>query len=195
MEITFLKNLRRKAKYWWVGLLIGVLILCLGIWSLSVPVTTLLSLNILFIAGFIASGLGDIFYAFSVRKDRHDWGWILGSGIISLMLGLVLVSRPLESIIVLLLYVGFWATFQSVMMISSSIMMQRFGFKGWGWILTFGIIGILFSFVLITNPAFASSFIITLFAFSLVLYGIARIFYAFKLRGIYKIIKSEKLDI
>ncbi|EGJ71459.1 hypothetical protein Bcop_1256 [Bacteroides coprosuis DSM 18011] len=195
MEITFLKNLRRKAKYWWVGLLIGVLILCLGIWSLSVPVTTLFSLNILFIAGFIASGLGDIFYAFSVRKDRHDWGWILASGIISLMLGLVLVSRPLESIIVLLLYVGFWATFQSVMMISSSIMMQRFGFKGWGWILTFGIIGILFSFVLITNPAFASSFIITLFAFSLVLYGIARIFYAFKLRGIYKIIKSEKLDI
>lgn len=194
MEMSFLKNMRRTAKYWWVGLLVGILILILGVWCLSVPITTLISLNIIFIASFIASGISDIIYAFTIRKDVSEWGWILAGGVISLAVGLLLLSKPLESFVFLLLYVGFWASFQSIMTITASILMYKNGWKGWGWLLVLGIVGVVFSYFLILNPAFASGFILTLFAFSLILYGVTRIFYSFKLRNLNKIINSDLFD-
>ena len=192
MKHGLLSTIQRTAKYWWVGLLIGILILILGFWSFTVPVATLLSLNILFIVGFIVSGIGDISYAIAVRKESSDWGWILAGGIISLILGLALASRPLESVVILLLYVGFWVAFQAVMTIATSISMQRNGWKGWGWFLFLGILGVIFSILLITNPAYASGFIVALFSISLILYGVTRIYYSFKLRKLNQMFKSEE---
>lgn len=192
MEINIFERFRRKAHYWWVGLLIGLLMLGVGIWSLTVPAATLVTLNIVFIVSFIVGGIGDIFYAFYTRKDRHDWGWILVQGIVSLALGIVLAANPLESVYVLLFYVGFWMMFQSVMMVSSSFSMKRVNWSGWGWMLVLGIIGFIFSFILISNPAVATVFVVTLFSYALILYGCARVFFAFKLRTLHKEFLQEE---
>ena len=195
MKRSFLSTIQRKAKYWWVGLIIGILISFLGFWSFSVPVTTLIALNIVFIVSFIVSGLGDIMYAFAVRKVSSEWGWILAGGIISLVLGVILVSRPLESFLVLLFYVGFWVAFQSLMTIITSITMKRNQWKGWGWLLFLGIVGAIFSVFLIVNPVYTSRFIVALFSISLVMYGIVRIFYSFKLRQLKEMMKHENIDL
>lgn len=176
-------------------MIVGAIAVILGVWCLANPATTLGVLAALFVAGFLVSGIFEIIFAISNKDVLNGWGWTLASGIISVLFGLILLIMPIETITVLLFFVGFWAMFQSIWAIGSSIELQKSGVKGWGWILAFGIIGLIFSFILITNPLFAAGFIIYLFAFILLTYGFVRIFYGFKLRSIHKELeKAEKED-
>ncbi len=182
-----IKNTMKSAiKYWWTGLLVGVLSIVLGFWSIATPITTILALNILFIAGFLTSGIIDVFYAISMRKESNDWGIILASGLINLFIAFLLLSAKLDSFIILLLYVGFWFMFHSLTTIAMSIRMHKNRIKGWGYLLSLGILGLVLSFFLISNFEFATSFIVTLFAVSLMLYGIIRVIHALVLRGLQK---------
>lgn len=195
MKNYFLSSVKKTVKYWWISPIIGIIAIILGVLCLANPLTTLSMLAILFVAGFLASGIIEIIFAISNREVINGWGWTLASGIISVLFGLILLTMPIETITVLLFFVGFWAMFQSIWAIGSSIELQKSGVKGWGWILAFGIIGLIFSFILITNPLFAAGFIIYLFAFILLTYGFVRIFYGFKLRSIHKELeKAEKED-
>lgn len=176
------KIMKSTVKYWWTGLLVGAFAIFLGFWSIMTPLSTLVALNIIFIAGFLVSGVFDISYAISMRKENPDWGIILASGLINLLIGFLLLSSKVESFVVLLLYVGFWVMFHAIATIAMSIRMQKMKASGWGFMLLFGILGVILSFLLIANFGFASSFIVTLFSFSLILYGVSRIFHAFSLR-------------
>ncbi|WP_108821309.1 HdeD family acid-resistance protein [Dysgonomonas sp. Marseille-P4361] len=186
MKNYFLSSVKKAVKYWWISPIIGVIAIILGVLCLANPLTTLSMLAALFVAGFLISGLFEGVFAISNREVLNGWGWTLASGIISILFGLILLGMPIETITVLLFFVGFWAMFQSIWAIGSAIELQRSGIKGWGWVLAFGILGLIFSFILITNPLFAAGFIIYLFAFILLTYGFVRIFYGFRLRSIHK---------
>lgn len=192
MRNYFLSSVKKTVKYWWISPIIGVIAIILGVLCLANPLTTLSMLAALFVAGFILSGLFEVVFAISNKEILNGWGWTLASGIISILFGLILLVMPIETITVLLFFVGFWAMFQSIWAIGSAIELQKSGLKGWGWVLAFGIIGLIFSFILITNPLFAAGFIIYLFAFILLTYGFVRIFYGFRLRSIHK--ELEKID-
>lgn len=186
MKNYFLSSVKKAVKYWWISPIIGVIAIILGVLCLANPLTTLSMLAALFVAGFLISGLFEVVFAISNREVLNGWGWTLASGIISILFGLILLAMPIETITVLLFFVGFWAMFQSIWAIGSAIELQRSSIKGWGWVLAFGILGLIFSFILITNPLFAAGFIIYLFAFILLTYGFVRIFYGFRLRSIHK---------
>lgn len=189
MDDKFLETVKSKVKYWWVSLIIGILALVVGVWSVSMPVSTISILTIFFIASLMVSGISDIGFALANRKMINGWGWTLAIGIISLIFSFILLSRPIESILILVTLAGFWVMFVSIMSISGSVEMQRAGIKDWGWLLAFGILGIILAFILIVNPLFASSFIVGMFAISMICYGVVRIYYAFKMRKINKEIK------
>lgn len=192
MKNYFLSSVKKAVKYWWISPIIGVIAIILGVLCLANPLTTLSMLAAIFVAGFLISGLFEVVFAISNREVLNGWGWTLASGIISILFGLILLAMPIETMTVLLFFVGFWAMFQSIWAIGSAIELQRSGIKGWGWVLAFGILGLIFSFILITNPLFAAGFIIYLFAFILLTYGFVRIFYGFRIRTIHK--ELEKMD-
>ena len=190
MQDLLFTRFKRKAKNWWVGLLIGLLVMCVGFWSLSVPALTLVTLNIVFVTGFIAGGVLDISYSLAVRKDRNDWGWLMFNGIVSLILGILLASEPAMSIFILLLYVGIWMLIQSISIIMSAIRMKKVELSGWVWILVLGILTMVFSIILLSNPDVTSVFIVSLFSMSLVLYGFIRVIYAFVMLSLHRKIKK-----
>lgn len=180
-------SVRQAVKYWWVSPLVGIIAIILGLWCIGNPGETLAVLGALFIAGFLVSGIFEIFFSILNKKILKGWGWTLASGIINILFGLILLSIPIGTIAVLLFLVGFWVMFQSIWSISSSIELQRNGIKGWGWLLAFGILGLILSFILIVNPVFAATFIIYLLSFTLLSYGIMRIYLGFKLRSVHKV--------
>jgi len=192
MKNDLLNSVKETVKYWWISLLIGLLAIGLGIWCFAAPGTTLTLLSALFIAGFLISGIFEIIFAVTNKNSLNGWGWTLASGIISTVFALMLLLLPIESILVLIYFVGFWIMFQSFWGIGVSIDLQREGVKGWGWLLALAILGVILSILLITNPLFASGFIVSIFAIALIAYGILRISYAFRLRSIYK--DLDKLD-
>ncbi|WP_165021956.1 HdeD family acid-resistance protein [Dysgonomonas sp. ZJ279] len=191
MKNDAFKSEKQSVKYSWTSLIVGIIAILLGMWATVSPEKTLLTLSLIFSFSFIISGLFELAFALLNRKTLNGWGWTFISGIIDLLFGLLLLSMPVASILVLMFFVGFWILFHSILSIGSAIELQRNGVRNWGLMLFLSILGVILGFMLITNPVFASGFLITVFAFSLILYGIQRIFYADRLRALIKKVNEK----
>lgn len=187
MKNDLFYSAKQAVKFWWVSILVGVLAVALGIWSLITPLTTLVALTLVFSITFFVSGIFEIAFALSNKKVLKGWGWTLVSGIIDLIFGLILVAMPIEVIALVLTYfVGFWVMFQSIWAIGSAAELQRNGVKGWGWLMALAVLGVIMSFIFIMSPAFTTGFIIALVSISFISYGFFRIYLGIKLRSLHK---------
>lgn len=187
MRKNNLKSLESAIKFWWTGLFVGFLAVFLGCWSVSTPLQTLVALNIIFIASFFVGGIADLFYGLAMRKETNDWLLLIISGIINVVIGFLLLSARVDSFVVLLLYVGFWILFHSLNVVLMAFRLKGFQVRGWASLAIFGVIGVVLSFFMIGNFAFATGFITTLFSLSLIVYGITRVFHACALRRLKKL--------
>jgi uncharacterized membrane protein HdeD (DUF308 family) len=74
MAQSFLKTIRESINYWWLILLSGVLLIIVGIWVISSPIESYLSLSLLFAWGILLTGIFEIIFAVSNRKSMDSWG-------------------------------------------------------------------------------------------------------------------------
>lgn len=184
MENDLMYAARAAVKNWWLSLVIGILSLGLGILFLAKPLDALITLAILFVAGFLVSGLFEIIFAISNKNSLNGWGWTLAGGIIDLLLGILLLCTPGITPIIMAYFVGFWIMFQSIWGIGMACDLQKLGVKDWGWLLALAIIGIIFSFIFIMSPVFATGFIVAMAVIAFIVYGIFRIYLGFRLKSI-----------
>lgn len=110
----------------------------LGIYTLTSPQESYLALSVLFSLTFIASGVSEIYFAISNREALDNWGWILFFGIISFIIGILMIANPALSMITMPFYVGFLVLFRSIAGISFALDLK-----------SYGVLGLLFSFILI----------------------------------------------
>lgn len=192
MKDQFLQSVKQAVKHWWVSLLIGILAVILGIWSMVVPDVTLVALTYVFVCMFIISGLFEISFSIANRNILHGWGWTLAGGIIDLLFGFILLLLPPAAIAMILIYfVGFWIMFRGVWMIGESFELKRLQVKGWGWFLVLAILTLIFSFVFIVSPLISSVFIVAFVSVAFLFYGVFRIYLGVKLRSIHKMIEED----
>ncbi len=178
-------------RYWWLALLSGILFIIAGIWVLRTPLESYFLLAMLFAMIFLVTGAIEVFTAIAGRKVVTGWGWTLAGGILDLLVGFILVSNPLLSATVLPFVVGFGVLFRSVMAIGGSLEMKSMGVPSWGWLLALGIIGLLCSFILLSNPLFAGMTVVVWTAMAFIAIGIARIWAGFGMRSLGKIVKGK----
>ncbi len=196
MKNDLFYSVKQAVKYWWVSLLIGLLAIMLGIWCLTSPWTTIIALSIVFSITFLVSGIFEIIFAVSNRNTLKGWGWTLVSGIINLLFGIILISMsPAVIAIVLSYFVGFWVMFQSIWGIGAAVELQRNGAKGWGWLLTLAILGVILSFIFIMSPVLTSGFIVALISISFISYGFFRIYLGVKLKSLHKEMENIEKEI
>lgn len=181
-----------KLKYWYVPLILGIVFIGLGLWVFATPIATLLGIAIFFSIGFVFSGVFEIFYSISNRKEMRNWGWHLAGGAMTLLLGLLLFGRPDLTALVLSISIGFWLLFRSVMYTASSFELKEIGMRNWGWLLILGILGIIFSFILLFNPLLLGLTLVFWIGFGLIVTGIINIVIAFSVRKIKK--ETEFVD-
>ncbi|MDX1314588.1 MAG: DUF308 domain-containing protein, partial [Eudoraea sp.] len=86
-----LQNVEKIIKYWWVGLILGVLFIFLGIWVFKTPIESFVALSVFFALTYLISGVGRIFFSLSNRKEMEGWGWLLAGGLLEALLGLALL--------------------------------------------------------------------------------------------------------
>jgi uncharacterized membrane protein HdeD (DUF308 family) len=90
----------------WAQLFSSLLNLVLGGLLLFYPVAGVMSLTYLLIFYFIVDGLTKLYYSFQV-KPRTNWGWILVSGLLSLILaGIIFSGLPGTAVWVIGLLLG-----------------------------------------------------------------------------------------
>jgi len=77
---------RHAPGFWW-SLLSAILGIAAGIVLLAWPVSGAISLTLLLVAFFVIEGVLSIMYAFEHKRElTGQWGWMLASGIIDLVL-------------------------------------------------------------------------------------------------------------
>jgi uncharacterized membrane protein HdeD (DUF308 family) len=101
-----------------LALLIGGLSVLCGVLMLTQPVLGLLSLTLVLAAYFLVDGVLEIAAALRVRP-RRGWGWLLASGVASLVLGLLIWSEwPLSGVWAVGVLVGIKLVFTGTAMIT-----------------------------------------------------------------------------
>jgi uncharacterized membrane protein HdeD (DUF308 family) len=79
--------------FWW-ALISAILAIVAGVLLLAWPLTGVLSLTIVLVAFFLAEGVVTIMYAVEHRRELNGrWGWMLASGIITLLLAFLIWAR------------------------------------------------------------------------------------------------------
>jgi uncharacterized membrane protein HdeD (DUF308 family) len=186
------KSIKDTIKHWYLPLILGILFIIVGVWAIITPVSTYLSLAILFSVTFFAAGFLEIIYSISYRKQLDGWGWSLASGILSFIIGVLLIIYPQVSIITLPLFVGFVVLFHSSMAIAWSIELKKYKVSNWGWLLFAGILGVIFSFILLMNPLIAGLTVAVFTGISFITIGIFHIHFSIELKKLKKTFKNLK---
>lgn len=182
MPTPLLKTIKSAVKHWYLPLIVGILFVCVGIYTFTSPLETYLTLAILFSISYIFSGLSDIFFAISNRDELDNWGWALAMGIVTLLVGILLFIHPEITLVTLPFMVGFVMLFRSVSGIGFALDMKNYGGSSWGVLLALGILGTLFSFFLLFNPLAAGMTLVACTGLVLLIIGVFHVFLALKLR-------------
>ncbi len=84
--------MRAAPGFWW-SLLSAVLGIVVGFWLLARPVSGAVSLTIVLVAFFIIEGVASIMFALEHKRELSgQWGWMLASGIVDLVLGAMIFT-------------------------------------------------------------------------------------------------------
>jgi uncharacterized membrane protein HdeD (DUF308 family) len=89
-----------------VWALLGVLYIIAGFVTFENPLFAAVLLTLLLGASLVASGIVRIFLAFNMKAEM-PWIWVALSGVITLLLGLIILARwPVNSVYILGLFLG-----------------------------------------------------------------------------------------
>lgn len=194
METNLFRSLKRSIKHWYIPLLIGVLLILLGIYSISTPLGSFLALSTFFSMYFLISGLMEVIFALNNKNELEGWGWYLAGGIMNAVFGFILLSNPAISMATLPLVIGFYCLFKSFQMLSVSFEMKDYGVASWGWMCAFSILGVIFGFILIWNPVFAGLTLVIWTGMAIISAGLASIILSFQLKQLKNFSKTIPED-
>ncbi len=84
--------MRHAPGFWW-SLISAALAVIVGGLLLARPITGAVSLTIVLVAFFLIEGIASIMFAFDHKRElTGQWGWMLASGIVDLILGVIIFA-------------------------------------------------------------------------------------------------------
>jgi uncharacterized membrane protein HdeD (DUF308 family) len=114
--------MRHAPGFWW-SLLSAVLGIVVGFWLLAQPVSGAVSLTIVLVAFFIIEGIASIMFALDHKRELSgQWGWMMASGIVDLVLGaMIFAGLPSTAAWAIGLLVGINMVFGGAALIAMSL--------------------------------------------------------------------------
>ena len=195
MAQGIIKSVKNSVKHWYIPLIVGLMFIVVGVWTLFNPVGSFLGLAIVFTISFLISGMFEITFALANKDELEHWGWELANGILSLVIGLIMLFNPAISLVTLPFYIGFVILFRSIMAISSSLELKKYGVIDWGNLMALGVLGTIFAFILLWNPEFAGLTIVIWVAMAFLTVGAFAIYSSIKLKKLKNVGEDLKDEI
>lgn len=179
------------ARSWWSYLLGGIIWIALGIILLSWPDSTVRVL--LYIVGIFAliGGAIDLIRSIVLASQKEKWVLSLVSGLVGLLIGGVIISRPDVALAVVIAFIAIWTIIVGFVEIVVAFDLPPM--SGRGLIGVLGAISIIIGIILIAYPietVWVAIIIISIYAFAVGIMRIIIAFYALSLER--KMAKEEK---
>jgi uncharacterized membrane protein HdeD (DUF308 family) len=168
----------QAAKSWWLFLILGLVSVIAGILAIVYPGLTLLALGIFAGVSLLMIGIMEIVEA--VAGDTDSRGMTAIVGVLSLLAGLVCLRRPGESLLALVIVLGFWLIIEGVVRFirSFSELEDR------ALIMLLALVDIILGILILALPDLSLVTLAVLFAISLLARGVFALITAFKLRAL-----------
>lgn len=182
MRKSIFKTFNDTIKHWYIPAIVGVLFILVGIYTFAAPEASYVALSILFSLSFLFSGISEIVFSLTNKDEMDNWGWVLAFGILTTVIGGLLLANPEVSMLTLTFYVGFLIIFRSISAISFSLDLKDYGIGDWGALMALAILGLIFGIVMIWSPTFAGLTIVIWTGLALITSGIFSLYMAFKLK-------------
>jgi len=148
-----------KGSWGWL-MLFGVISLIGGFLCFANPWAATIAADYLAGFFFLVLGIAQIVHSFSIR----EWGgflWTIGVGILTLLVGAILVADPITGAVSLTVVVGILLFFLGGAKIAYSLSLRPM--EGWVWVLVSGILSIVLGVLIFTNFPWAAAAVLGLF--------------------------------
>lgn len=183
------KTLCSLTENWWIFALRGVLALIFAALAFWMPQSALLAMTLVFGAFSLVNGAFNLVAAVRHIQKKERWGWLLFSGIVGILTGVVVLVAPWVATMVMASFlwasVGFWAIFTGVLEISAAVRLRQ-EIKGEIWLAFSGLLSIVLGAIVLwiffSRPV--ESFLAAgwLLGFYAAVYGVTLLFLSWRLR-------------
>ncbi|WP_296403465.1 HdeD family acid-resistance protein [Psychrobacter sp.] len=195
MRKSIFKTFTNTINHWYILAIVGTIFIALGIYTLVSPVASYLALSILFSLSFLFAGVSEIGFALVNKNEMDNWGWMLAFGILTTVVGGLLLDNPEVSMLTLSFYIGFLILFRAISAISFALDLKDYGISDWGALLTLGVLGVVFAILMIWKPSFAGFTIIVWTSLAFITTGIFSLYLAFKMKKLNELLQKMPEDL
>jgi uncharacterized membrane protein HdeD (DUF308 family) len=168
----------RIAKNWWLFLVLGIVSVIAGVLAIAYPDLTLLALGLFAGISLLMIGIMEVVEAISGDAESRALSAIVG--VLSLLAGLVCLRRPGESLLALVIVLGFWLIIEGVVHFIGAFRQL----EDRALVLGLSILDIILGILILALPGISLVTLAILFAISLIVRGVFAIITAFRLRGL-----------
>jgi uncharacterized membrane protein HdeD (DUF308 family) len=168
------------AKNWWLILLRGIAAVIFGALTFVWPGVTLVTLVLLWGAFALADGVLALIAAIMGGQPAPRW-WLAVAGLLGIAAGLVTLTMPGITALLLLYFIAFWAIAIGVMQVAGAIRLRKEIDNEW-MLIASGIISVLFGLILLVAPGAGALGVLFVIGVYAIIYGIILITLALRLR-------------
>ncbi len=133
-------------------LIFGILLILLSIALFAMPGMNTVVLGYIACILMLVYGIAQIVFYCINHKTQAVSGWVLADGILTGILGLLLLFMPGVQILTMSFLFAMWVLFGGITRLAGSFAVKDAGSSDWGWILAAGIIGTLLGIWLMFDP-------------------------------------------
>ncbi len=168
---------------WWLPVLRGFLLLALGLLMLLHPLETLTAIT--WVVGIFALVDGALIVVQALVEHRKGamWWQLLG-GILVVALGVVVISWPAPTVLVLFYAVTVWVLAVGVVGVVAAILLHRRGDYSWFGALAIGLVNLVIGVLLAFNPQTSLSVVMVLFGVFALVVGVLLLVSGFAARSL-----------
>ena len=168
-------------RNWWAFVIRGLLAILFGLVALFMPGVTMLSLVLVFAAYIFADGVFGIVSAVRAARRGERWSPLALEGVVSVLVGIAAAMLPGLTLVVFVILVAAWAVITGVLMLAAAFNLDAE--HGRWWLALAGIASLLYGALLVITPMIGALVLTWWIGAYAIIFGVAMLATAFKLRA------------
>jgi uncharacterized membrane protein HdeD (DUF308 family) len=173
-------DVTRLANEWWLLAILGAVSLIAGVLAIVYPDATLLAIGLIFGCYLLIAGLFELVNAIIGESESRALSAIVG--VVAFIAGLVCLRRPGDSLLALIVVLGFFLVVAGVVKLVGAFAIS----EDRGWAILSAIVDLVLGIVILSVPDLSLVTLAVLFGISLIFRGAFACIAAFKLRKVHK---------
>lgn len=175
-------NSKKQKNLWWIPVVSGVFYLIFGTWLIKAPIGSFKTLTVIFGIFILASGIFETYFALKNKNSLYDQKNYIWGGILSAILGMLLISNPKAILITISMIISAALIFRGATNLYRSFNLKKQNNILWKRPLTSGIILILIAVALLWHPEIIGFTVAIWTAIAFIILGTFRIYLGYKLK-------------